>query len=56
MAKSAKEASLVATAASDVDKPADVKEKKSLSSKVGSIKLSPSALALFSSKPKTDDK
>jgi hypothetical protein len=51
MAKSVKEA-----AASDADKPKEVKEKKSSSLKVGSIKLSPSALALFSSKPKTDDK
>jgi hypothetical protein len=58
-AKSAKEekAATVAattTAASEADKP---KEKKSSTSKLGSIKLNPSALAsALSSKPKSDDK
>jgi hypothetical protein len=52
-AKSAKEEK--EAAASDAAKTADVKEKKS-SSKLGTIKLNPSALALFSSKSKTDDK
>jgi hypothetical protein len=42
--------------ASEADKSKDVKEKKTSSSKIGSIKLNPSALALLSSKPKTDDK
>ena len=61
-AKSAKEEKEAAKAieatavASEADKSKDVKEKKTSSSKIGSIKLNPSALALLSSKPKTDDK
>jgi hypothetical protein len=53
-AKSVKEEKeeLLASAASAADKP---KEKKS-SSKLGSIKLNPTALASLSSKPNSDDK
>ena len=58
--KSAKESkaamALVETGASEADKPKDVKEKKSSSSKFGSIKLNPAALAALSSNPKTGDK
>jgi hypothetical protein len=60
-AKSAKEekeasAAMVATTTSEADKPKDVKEKKT-SSKLGSIKLNPSALALLSGKlPSSENK
>jgi hypothetical protein len=59
-AKSAKEekeasAAMAATAASEADKPKDVKEKKTSSSKIGSIKLNPSALALLSGKPPSSE-
>ena len=43
-------------ATSEADKPKDVKEKKPSSSKLGSIKLNPSALALLSGKPPSSDK
>ena len=49
-----KEASLVAATAAASD-ASDPKEKKK-SSKLGSIKLTPAALALLSSKPNSDDK
>ena len=61
-AKSAKEekeaamAMAATSAASEADKPKDVKEKKPSSSKLGSIKLNPSALALLSGKPPSSDK
>jgi hypothetical protein len=60
--KSAKEekegamAMAATSAASEADKPKDVKEKKPSSSKLGSIKLNPSALALLSGKPPSSDK
>jgi hypothetical protein len=60
-AKSAKEekeaasAMAATSAASEADKPKDVKEKKTSSSKMGSIKLNPSALALLSGKPPSSE-
>ena len=55
-AKEEKEAAMAMVVASEADKPKDVKEKKPSSSKLGSIKLNPSALALLSGKPPSSDK
>ena len=55
-AKEEKEAAMAMVVASEADKPKDVKEKKTSSSKLGSIKLNPSALALLSGKPPSSEK